>query len=89
MPPVELPAAVQAAYDRADELGFPLSCEPAVGQLLAVLSAAVPPGGRVLELGTGVGAGLAWIVSGLGDRDDVEVVSVELDRGKPSSSARS
>jgi predicted O-methyltransferase YrrM len=79
MPPAELPAAVQAAYDRADELGFPLSCEPAVGQLLAVLSAAVPSGGRVLELGTGVGVGLAWIVSGLGDRDDVEVVSVELD----------
>jgi demethylmenaquinone methyltransferase/2-methoxy-6-polyprenyl-1,4-benzoquinol methylase len=79
MPPVELPAAVQAAYDRADDLGFPLSCEPDVGRLLAVLAAAVPPDGRVLELGTGVGVGLAWITTGLGDRDDVEVVSVELD----------
>ena len=33
----------------------------------------------MLEIGTGVGIGLAWIVYGLGPRDDVEVVSVELD----------
>jgi predicted O-methyltransferase YrrM len=33
----------------------------------------------VLELGTGVGEGLAWITHGLGEREDVEVVSVELD----------
>jgi predicted O-methyltransferase YrrM len=79
MSSVELPPAVQAAYDRADHLGFPMSCEPDVGRLLAVLSAAVPRGGRVLELGTGVGVGLAWITWGLGDRDDVEVISVELD----------
>jgi demethylmenaquinone methyltransferase/2-methoxy-6-polyprenyl-1,4-benzoquinol methylase len=80
MPSAELPAVVRAAYERADDLGFALSCEPEVGRLLAVLSAAVPPGGRVLELGTGVGVGLAWITAGLDDRDDVEVVSVELDR---------
>jgi demethylmenaquinone methyltransferase/2-methoxy-6-polyprenyl-1,4-benzoquinol methylase len=79
MPSAALPAAVQAAYDRADALGFRSSCEPSVGRLLAVLSAAVPPGGRILELGTGVGVGLAWIVAGLDGRDDVEVVSVELD----------
>jgi demethylmenaquinone methyltransferase/2-methoxy-6-polyprenyl-1,4-benzoquinol methylase len=47
--------------------------------LLAVLAAAVPHGGRILELGTGAGVGCAWIVHGLGARTDVEVVSVELD----------
>ena len=34
---------------------------------------------RVLEIGTGVGVGLAWLVHGLGARRDVEVVTVELD----------
>jgi predicted O-methyltransferase YrrM len=39
----------------------------------------VPPGGRILELGTALGVGTAWITSGLGARSDVEVVSVESD----------
>jgi demethylmenaquinone methyltransferase/2-methoxy-6-polyprenyl-1,4-benzoquinol methylase len=47
--------------------------------VLAVLAASVPPGGRILELGTGAGVGLSWIVEGLGGRGDVEVVSVEVD----------
>ena len=50
-----------------------------MGRLLAALAAAVPSGGRVLEIGTGVGVGLAWLVHGLGSRRDVEVVTVELD----------
>jgi demethylmenaquinone methyltransferase/2-methoxy-6-polyprenyl-1,4-benzoquinol methylase len=52
-----------------------------VGRLLAALAAAVPPGGRILEMGTGVGVGTAWIVHGLTGRDDVGVVSVEIDPG--------
>lgn len=76
---VALPESVQQAQARATTAGFALSCEPSVGRLLASLAAGVPSGGRVLELGTGVGAGLAWIVHGLGRRRDVQVVSVELD----------
>jgi predicted O-methyltransferase YrrM len=74
----ELPG-VLAAYERADSAGFQLACEADVGRLLAALAAAVPAGGRVLEIGTGVGVGLAWMVHGLGARRDVEVVTVELD----------
>ena len=74
-----LPGAVEAAYQRAAEAGFTLSCDPGVGALLSVLAASVPEGGRVLELGTGTGVGLAWIASGLGGRDDVDVVSVDID----------
>ena len=74
-----LPPAVAAAHDRAAEHGFALSCGHEAGALLATLAAAVPPGGRILELGTGVGVGLAWIVTGLGARTDVEVHSVEMD----------
>jgi predicted O-methyltransferase YrrM len=75
----ELPGSVLAAYERAASTGFDLACEAEVGRLLAVLAAAVPSGGRVLEIGTGVGVGLAWLVHGLGARRDVEVVTVELD----------
>ena len=74
-----VPPLVVAATARARQSGFPLSCEPAVGRLLAVLAAQLPEGARVLELGTGTGVGTAWIVSGLLPRADVTVTSVEKD----------
>ena len=75
----ELPGSVLAAHERAARAGFQLACEAEVGRLLAALAAAVPDGGRVLEIGTGVGVGLAWLVQGLGARRDVEVVTVEVE----------
>ncbi len=77
--PTPVPRAVLAAERRAVERSFAHSCHPPTGPVLAVLAAAVRPGGRVLELGTGVGVGTAWIASGLEGRDDVEVVTVERD----------
>ena len=74
-----LPDRVERATAVAAESGFDLSCDPEVGRLLAVLAAATPTDGRILELGTGCGVGLAWIVYGLDARDDVEVLSIELD----------
>jgi demethylmenaquinone methyltransferase/2-methoxy-6-polyprenyl-1,4-benzoquinol methylase len=73
------PTSVADARRRATDLGFGQSCSDDVGRLLAVLAGAVPRDGRILELGTGVGVGTAWITSGLGTRSDVEVVSVESD----------
>ncbi|GAA1814496.1 hypothetical protein GCM10009682_39460 [Luedemannella flava] len=67
------------ARARAVDAGFTQSSDGATGELLAVLAAAVPRGGRILEIGTGVGVGLAWLVAGLGARTDVEVVSLEQD----------
>jgi demethylmenaquinone methyltransferase/2-methoxy-6-polyprenyl-1,4-benzoquinol methylase len=43
------------------------------------LAAAVRPGGRVLEIGTGMGVGTAWLVEGLARRSDVELVTIECD----------
>lgn len=74
-----MPPAVARAHTRAVELGFSRSCTPAVGALLAALAGAVPPGGRILELGTGVGYGLAWLTHGLRGRDDVELTSVDAE----------
>ena len=76
---MNIPDRVAAAQAAARDAGFELSCDPRVGELLSVLSAAVRHGGSILELGTGAGVGLAWIVAGLGDRTDVSVTSVEID----------
>lgn len=72
-------ALVNEAQALADAAGFTLSCEPEVGALLGALAAAVPIAGRILELGTGAGVGLAWIEHGLGGRRDVDIVSVDID----------
>ena len=68
-----------AAEERAAEHGFEHSCERDVGEMLAVLAATTPLDGRILELGTGFGVGLAWIQNGLSTRGDVEVLAIERD----------
>jgi predicted O-methyltransferase YrrM len=73
------PPAVFHAKRRAGELGFAKSCTDNVGRLLTLLAATLPSEGRILEIGTGAGVGLAWIIEGLGKRTDVEVVSLEVD----------
>ncbi|MGO9454267.1 MAG: O-methyltransferase [Candidatus Binataceae bacterium] len=83
-----LPDAVVAAKHRAEAFGFTKACVDRVGRLLASLAAAVPEGGRILEIGTGVGVGTAWISAGLGQRIDTEVISVEIDH-QLSDAARS
>lgn len=74
-----IPVAVAAARRRAKSVGFRQSCEDEVGRLLSTLAAAVRPNGSILEIGTGVGVGTAWIVAGLEGRDDVALLTVESD----------
>lgn len=82
-----LPDRVISATERAARAGFTRSCDPETGRLLAVLAAAVPPGGRVLELGTGTGVGTAWVTSGLQGRSDVEFLTVEIDQATAALAA--
>ena len=84
---MNVPAPVAGAKRRANDQRFTKSCEDNIGRLLATLAATVPPGGRVLEIGTAVGVGLAWITVGLGARTDVEVVSIEADRRLAAAAA--
>lgn len=67
------------ARANAERLGFTMSSHDDTGRLLAVLAAGVRRGGRILELGTGVGFGTAALVAGLGARVDVRVVTIEGD----------
>lgn len=62
--PVRTPAALAAILADSATLGFAMSCQPRTGALLATLAAS-KPGGRILELGTGTGAGAAWLLDGM------------------------
>ncbi|MEU9291801.1 class I SAM-dependent methyltransferase [Streptomyces sp. NPDC048275] len=74
--PSRFPASLPALRAAAREAGFTMSCEERTGSLLAVL-AATRPGGRILELGTGVGEGTAWLLSGMDSAS--HLVTIELD----------
>jgi len=85
---MSLPDLVAQASTNAASAGFAMSCDRDTGRLLAVLAAAVPSGGRILELGTGTGVGTAWLVHGLGARTDVEIITVEIDQLTASAATR-
>jgi demethylmenaquinone methyltransferase/2-methoxy-6-polyprenyl-1,4-benzoquinol methylase len=76
---IDTPPLASIALAHAESLGFRMSSEPEVGALLAVLAAAVPTGGRILEIGTGTGYGTGWLVAGLGARADAELVTVDVE----------
>ena len=74
--PSRLPTALPALRSAARDAGFIMSSEDRTGSLLAALAAA-RPGGRFLELGTGVGEGTAWLLSGMDPAS--RLTTVELD----------
>ncbi|GAA2954876.1 hypothetical protein GCM10010446_44840 [Streptomyces enissocaesilis] len=79
--PSHFPATLSRLRAAACEAGFLMSWEERTGGLSAV-PAAAQPGGRMLELGTGVGQGAAWLPSGM---DEVSsVVTVQLDPVVPA-----
>jgi predicted O-methyltransferase YrrM len=74
--PHDVPELVAKGQAIADEAGFLLSCEPRTGGLLRTL-AATKPGGRILEVGAGVGVGTAWLLAGMDDQ--ATMVTLEID----------
>ncbi|MEU9087442.1 hypothetical protein [Streptomyces sp. NPDC048357] len=62
--PSRIPDSLPALRAGARRAGFTLSCEERTGSLPALL-AATRPAGRILELGTGVGEGTAWLLGGM------------------------
>lgn len=74
--PQPRPATLEGILLDAAELGFAMSCDERTGSLLATLAAS-KPGGHMVELGTGVGAGAAWLLHGMSP--DARLTSVEAD----------
>ncbi|MGA5406927.1 O-methyltransferase [Streptomyces lavendulocolor] len=74
--PYQRPAELDAILADAARADFAMSCEDRTGSLLATLAAS-KPNGRFLELGTGVGAGAAWLTAGM--TADARLVTVEAD----------
>jgi len=74
--PLDIPPLAAKAQAIADEAGFLLSCESRTGGLLRTLAAA-KPGGRILEVGAGVGVGTAWLLAGMDD--EATLVTLEID----------
>ncbi|MER5885410.1 class I SAM-dependent methyltransferase [Streptomyces sp. NPDC001941] len=62
--PLSVPARVTKAQAIADRGRFKMSSEPRVGALLRSL-VATKPGGRVIEVGGGVGVGAGWLLDGM------------------------
>ncbi len=58
------PAAVKELAQAAATLGFTMSSNLLTGSLLRTLVAS-KPAGEILELGTGVGIGTAWLLAGM------------------------
>lgn len=56
-------------------VGFNLSSDRTTGTLLRCL-AAIKPGGRLLEVGSGLAVGAAWLLEGMDD--DSELVTIEI-----------
>ncbi len=74
-----IPEPVAHAKRRAVDQRFAGACPDDVGRLLAVQAAHLPAGAEILEIGAGVGVMTAWLVAGLGSRDDVHIVAIEAD----------
>jgi predicted O-methyltransferase YrrM len=79
--PVDVPDLAKAAYERAHAGGFGAdgpsqSSRPGTGALLAVLAAS-KRAALIAELGSGLGAGAAWIASGMDERS--RLITIEVD----------
>jgi len=87
------PPLVLRAQELARRIGFPLSrqeaghagpsaCLPGVGRFLAMLAAGCT-GGRIGELGTGIGIGAAWMASAM--PADCVLITVEIDQHRAAA----
>jgi len=73
--PIDIPPLVSKAQAIADRGQWRLSSEPRTGALLRTLAAS-KPGGRLLEVGSGLGVGSGWLLAGMDD--DARLIGLEI-----------
>ena len=72
------PRALDAIQADSRRIGFGFASEEKTGALLAALAAS-KPGGRFLEIGTGVGHGTAWMLEGADRSSCIDTVDSNPD----------
>jgi predicted O-methyltransferase YrrM len=70
------PSSLETIIADTRKLGFQSWCWPQVGALLRLM-AALKPGGRLLEIGTGTGVGTCWLLDGMDAA--ARLVTVDID----------
>ena len=73
-----LPPYYVQLQEKCAEIGFTQPSDVHIGSLLRTLMAS-KPGGRFLEMGTGIGLSLSWMVDGLGSSDTAHLISLDND----------
>ena len=71
-----LPELYPSLLAKSNEIGFTMSSDTYVGSLLKTLVAS-KPNGNILELGTGIGLSLSWIIDGM-DKNS-KLISIDND----------
>jgi len=73
---LQMPGKYPALLAKSREIGFAMSSDVYIGTLLKTLVAS-KPSGNFLELGTGIGLSLAWMIKGMDEGS--HIVSVDND----------
>lgn len=72
----EKPKQYQNLLEKSKEMGFTMPSDIYIGTLLKTLVAS-KPSGKFLELGTGIGLSLSWLIQGMDE--DSKIISVDND----------
>jgi predicted O-methyltransferase YrrM len=72
----DIPTVYPLIKAKQQQTGFSMPSDLYIGTLLKTLTAS-KPGGNVLELGTGIGLSLAWMIDGLSN--DSSLISIDND----------
>ncbi|ASV32460.1 O-methyltransferase [Maribacter cobaltidurans] len=72
----DIPKVYKAIQDKSDEIGFTMPSDVYAGTMLKTLVSSKPEA-RVLELGTGIGLSLSWMIDGM-DKES-KLISVDND----------
>ncbi len=67
---INRPAVYNRLLQKAEEINFSMPSDLHIGSLLKTLIAS-KPGGRFLELGTGIGLSLSWMIEGMDETSEL------------------
>ena len=73
---LDIPIAYQEILEKSKEIGFTMPSDLQIGSLLKTLIAS-KPNCNVLELGTGIGLSLSWLIEGLDANSSI--ISIDND----------